>query len=110
MKNENQYIANLKTRIESMFDEAYNLREEALALEIEAERLQNELDTLKSDIKLQDTKSKFKIANEILKKSNHKLGGFALQTIYDALDGKELFPEQEERFKLLAREYLSVVL
>jgi len=109
MKNEQRLIAKLKEDAHGLFCEAIDLRDRSYSLEEEANQLLDEVTQIEEHIKGRDSTALCVIAKKILKASNERLGGFALQTLHDVLDGKNLEQEQKERFSLLAREYLHVV-
>lgn len=110
MKTEKSLIAKLKDDAYYLIREAVSLREQSYSLEEEAQQLLDEAKQIEEHINGRDSLSMYTIAKNILKASNEKLGGFALQTLYDVLDGAKLEQEQKERFSLLAREYLHVVI
>jgi hypothetical protein len=110
MKNEKRLIAKLKEEAHDIFCKAIELREQSYSLEEEANQLLDEAKQIQEHINGRDSTASCVIAKDILRASNEKLGGFALRTLYDVLDGKRLEQEQKERFSLLAREYLHVVI
>lgn len=107
MNNTHRRIEELECQAENLLIESEELHEEAELLARQAEELLNQVEQLKSKRKRIDTFES--LAKKILKASNERLGGFALQTLYDAVDGRDLDAEQTSRFKLLAREYLLEV-
>ena len=109
MKNEKHLIAKLQEEAHNFFCTAIDLREQSYSLEEEANLLLDEVKQIEEHIKGRDSTALCVVAKDILKASSEKLGGFALRTLYDVLDGKQLEQEQKERFSLLAREYLHVV-
>lgn len=109
MKNEKRLIAKLKEEAHDIFCEAIELREQSYSLEEEAKLLLDEVKQIEEHIRGRDSTASCVIAKDILRASNEKLGGFALRTLHDVLDGKQLEQEQKERFSLLAREYLHVI-
>jgi hypothetical protein len=109
MRTEKRLIAKLKEDAHNLIREAVSLREESYSLEEEANCLLDEAKQIEEHLRGRDSIALCVIAKDILKASDEKLGGFALRTLYDVLDGKRLEQEQKERFSLLAREYLHVV-
>lgn len=109
MKNEKRLITKLKKDAHNLFCQAIELREQSYSLEEEANQLLDEAKQIQEHINGRDSTALCVIAKNILKASDERLGGFALKTLHDILDGNDLEQEQKERFSLLAREYLHVV-
>lgn len=109
MKNEKRLITKLKKDARNLFCQAIELREQSYNLEEEANHLLDEAKQIQEHINGRDSTALCVIAKNILKASDERLGGFALKTLHDILDGNDLEQEQKERFSLLAREYLHVV-
>lgn len=105
MNYQTSLIFKLKTDANKLMLDAESLRKQADVLEEEAHNLLEQAKCFENE----DKKIFGVIAKDILKASNERLGGFALETMYDAIDERSLDEEQLHRFRLLAREYLYTV-
>lgn len=74
------------------------------------DKLEKEIINLENSLKSSDNVCLPRLAEEIIKCSNYKLGGSDLTAVDNVLRGEELSPYQFSRFQILARECLFQVI